>query len=161
MHTQFFQCKNLILIEWEIFILTPDLQALFIYMNLILQKDKASILMATREYLLELKSRISIIKSKNQELENHLSYSGEESTSVKMDINEKQRIEISRNIGLECSISGMQEVNGRILVRIEENWNVIDLVLHILRCLKVMGNIDLVSMNHLSATATLVVHIKV
>ncbi|KMZ63399.1 hypothetical protein ZOSMA_40G00280 [Zostera marina] len=125
------------------------------------KKDKASILMATREYLMELKSRISIIKSKNQELENHLSYYGEESTSVKMDINEKQRIEISRNIGLECSISGMQEVNGRILVRIEENWNVIDLVLHILRCLKVMGNINLVSMNHLSATATLVVHIKV
>lgn len=130
-------------------------------MNLILQKDKASTLAATTEYIMELKSRISIIESKNQELENHLSDSGEESTSVEMDMNERRRIEITSNESLECLSSGMQETNGRILVRIEENWNVIDLVLDILRCLKVMGNIHLVSMDYLSTTSTLVVQIKV
>nr|XP_019704669.2 putative transcription factor bHLH041 [Elaeis guineensis] len=104
------------------------------------KKDKASVLANTKDYVNTLKAQISELEERNRMLELQLQ-PAVEITEVG-DSTETVEVQITR---ASESTSQTQRINLRITVRVE--CDMIDLVLRILKCLKEMGNISLVSVD--------------
>lgn len=104
------------------------------------QKDKASVLANTREYVNALKVQISELEERNRILELQL----QPAVEIKEVGDSTERVEVQITRASE-STSEAQRINLRITVRVE--CNITDLVLRILERLKEMGNISLVSVD--------------
>lgn len=134
------------------------------YFVLYLQKDKASVLANTKDYLNTLKAEISELKQKNEILEKKLLFADEIPENVDDDSNEKFKVQITR---LSESTSQGQRITLTIDVR--EECDIIVFILRVLECLKSMSFINLVSINastlpphmHMFARGTLTLQIEV
>ncbi|KAG1335406.1 putative transcription factor bHLH041 [Cocos nucifera] len=104
------------------------------------KKDKASVLANTKDYVNTLKAQISELEERNRILELQL----QPAVEIKEVGDSTERVEVQITRASE-STSEAQRINLRITVRVE--CDMIDLVLHILECLKEMGNISLVSVD--------------
>ncbi|XP_008793239.3 putative transcription factor bHLH041 isoform X2 [Phoenix dactylifera] len=104
------------------------------------KKDKASVLSNAREFVNTLKARISELEERHRMLEMQLQ-PADETKEVGVST-ETVEVQITR---ASESTSHAQRINLRVTVRVE--CNMIDLVLHILECLKEMGDISLVSVD--------------
>lgn len=108
-----------------------------------LQKDKASVLAKTKEYVNTLKAQISELEEKNRMLESQLPPPAEQMKQVDSG-DSSNRVEVQISSGSE-STSETRQINLSVIVRVE--CDTIDVLLRILEFLKGNGNVNLVSIN--------------
>ncbi|XP_020105441.1 putative transcription factor bHLH041 isoform X2 [Ananas comosus] len=106
------------------------------------KKDKTSVLINTKNYVNTLRSQISELKEKNRRLETCLMIT-DEGKEASHGLNGRAQVRL-----IKCSsptTSELQQINLTITLRVE--CDIIELVLHILECLKVIRSINLISVD--------------
>ncbi|KAJ0971365.1 hypothetical protein J5N97_019324 [Dioscorea zingiberensis] len=124
------------------------------------KKDKASVLMKTRDYLKTLKHQISELELQNRLLEMKLKVPAIDEAS---NLRSKLMVEITQ---VSAPASEVQQI--RLRLTATTNCDIIDLVLHVLECLKDMRALALVTVDanmctpqmNLHASATVVFQIQ-
>ncbi|KAF3324548.1 putative transcription factor bHLH041 isoform X3 [Carex littledalei] len=126
------------------------------------KKDKTSVLIKAASYLKTLESQISELKEKTHKLESYLpNTKGGKDARIKS--NERAQIQILRT---SCAEPHVHQINLRI--NVVQECDVVELVLRILECLKLMKNVSLASVDaytfspqmKLHAQAIIKLHIK-
>ncbi|WOL09066.1 hypothetical protein Cni_G17819 [Canna indica] len=112
------------------------------------KKDKASVLASAKNYLNSLKAQISKLEERNRLLESSTKlHQTQDCKEIKLDSNERVQVHIGRP---SASTSETQQINLIVLVR--EECNMIDVVRHVLECLKRKGDTALVAVEMEAST---------
>lgn len=114
-----------------------------------IKKDKATLLVNTKNYLNLLKAQIKELEERNRVLEMQVQVPRNDEADVLVaDSNERIRIQVIR---LSESTSEAQRIDLRVAVK--EECDMIDWVIRVLECLKEMRGITLVSMETRTVSA--------
>ena len=114
------------------------------------QKDKASVLSKTKDYVSTLKAQLNELEENYKRLEMQISQAKETEEKITQEVSESsERIQVEITRASE-STSESQRINLRIVAR--EECDLADLILRVLGCLKEIGAFKLVSVNASSDT---------
>ncbi|XP_078167915.1 uncharacterized protein LOC144562596 [Carex rostrata] len=118
------------------------------------KKDKTSVLIKASSYLKTLESQISELKEKTHKLESYLPNT-EGGKDARIGPDERAQIQILRT---SCAEPHVHQINLRI--NVVQECDVVELVLHILECLKLMKNVSLVSVDAYTFSPQMKLHAK-
>ncbi|KAG6505935.1 hypothetical protein ZIOFF_031248 [Zingiber officinale] len=132
--------------------------------DVLLQKDKASVLIDARNYLKTLRAQILVLQEKNRKLEAHLP--NKEMADQGYKAGNNVQVEVLK-LGSEEPRSQLEQIHIKIAVGVE--CNIVNLILHVLECLRGMRVVSIASvdarayspqMQQISAGANLKLQIK-
>ena len=108
-----------------------------------MQKDKASVLSGTRDFLSSLKAQVSDLTQRNQALEAQIKQKNEGFYEEGGDASSNERLNVQiTNVSEPTS----EERNINLQVTVRANCSILDLIIRIIEFLKQLKNMSLISM---------------